>query len=66
MLKQINASGTIKPRSSVKANQFEKWERRFLPAAGIGFLILSTPKGIITHKEAIKEKIGGKLLAYVY
>lgn len=56
----------IKPRFSVKADQFEKWEKRFLPARKFGILILTTPKGIISHKEAKKQKIGGRVLAYVY
>lgn len=56
----------IKPRFSVKVDEFEKWEKRFLPAREIGLLILSTPKGIIDHKKAKQIGTGGKLLAFVY
>src|SRR3989344_1053737 len=35
---------TIKPRFAVKVDEFEKWEKRFLPAKSIGLLIVSTPK----------------------
>ncbi|MFH7882615.1 MAG: 30S ribosomal protein S8 [Candidatus Aenigmatarchaeota archaeon] len=56
----------IKPRTSVKVDEIEKFEKRFLPAREFGILILTTPKGILTHKEARKNKIGGKLLAFVY
>lgn len=56
----------IKPRYSVKVDKFEKWEKRYLPAREFGILILSTPKGVISHKKAKQLKIGGKLLAYVY
>lgn len=56
----------IKPRYSVKVDEFEKWEKRYLPAREFGLLILSTSKGIIEHKKAKQMKIGGKLLAYVY
>ena len=62
----INKCGVIKPRFSVKRDGYEKYEKRFLPAANFGFLIVSTPKGIMVHKEAIKENLGGKLLAYCY
>lgn len=31
-----------------------------------GITILSTPKGIMTHKEARKEKLGGELLCEIY
>lgn len=56
----------IKPRHSVKVGEFEKWEKRYLPAREFGLLILSTSKGVIEHKKAKQMKIGGKLLAYVY
>jgi len=56
----------IKPRFSVKVDEFEKWEKRYLPAREFGLLILTTPKGIMSHKEAKKLHTGGKLLAFVY
>lgn len=56
----------IKPRYSVKVDEFEKWEKRYLPAREFGLLILSSSKGVIEHKKAKQMKIGGKLLAYVY
>lgn len=57
---------TIKPRFAVKTDEFEKWEKRFLPARNIGLLILSTPKGVISHNKAKELNIGGRLLSYVY
>ncbi len=33
---------------------------------GLGIAILSTPKGIMTDKEARKENVGGEVLCYVY
>src|SRR3989344_2498107 len=62
----INKCGVIKPRYSVKNNEFEKFERRFLPAKDFGILLVSTPKGIMTHQDAKSKKIGGRLLAYCY
>ncbi|MBI2654668.1 30S ribosomal protein S8 [Candidatus Woesearchaeota archaeon] len=62
----INKCGVIKPRYSVKSNEFEKFERRYLPAKDIGILFVSTPRGIITHYNAKAKKTGGKLLAYCY
>jgi len=47
-------------------DDFEKWERRFLPAKNLGMLILTTSKGILNLEQARKSKIGGSLLAYVY
>lgn len=62
----INKCGVIKPRFSITINEFEKFEKRFLPAKGVGVLIISTSKGLMTHNEAIKKNMGGKLIAYCY
>ncbi len=62
----INKCGVIKPRFSVTLADFEKFEKRYLPAIGVGILIISTSKGLMTHEEAKKKKIGGRLIAYCY
>jgi small subunit ribosomal protein S8 len=56
----------IKPRYTVTVEQIEKYMRRYLPARGIGVIIVSTNKGLMTHEEAIEEKKGGCLIAYFY
>jgi len=62
----INQCGVIKPRHAVKKDEFEKFEKRYLPAKNFGILIVTTPEGIMTHREAIEKGIGGRLLAYMY
>ena len=66
LLGKINECKAIKPRFPAKYMELEKWEKRFLPAAGIGILIISTPIGVMDNNDAKKRKIGGRLLAYVY
>jgi len=66
LLGKINDCNAIRPRLFVKKNEFEKYEKRFLPAAGLGIIIISTPKGVMTHNEAIEKELGGALLAFVY
>lgn len=66
LIGNINNCGVIKPRYPVKREDLEKWESRYLPARDFGLLILTTTKGIVSHMEAKKNRIGGKLLAYVY
>ena len=66
LLGNINKCGVVKPRYNVKKSQFEKFEKRYLLARGMGILILSTPEGIMAHEDAKKKHIGGKLLAYCY
>ncbi len=66
LLGKINKVCVIKPRFSVKKDNFEKFEKRFLPAKDFGVIIVSTSKGMMTHNEAKEKKIGGKLIAYCY
>ncbi len=62
----INKCGVIKPRHAVKNDEFEKFEKRYLPAKNFGILIVTTPQGVMTHHEAKEAGIGGRLLVYVY
>ena len=66
LLGKIINCNVIKPRFSVRKDEFEKWEKRFLPAFDTGILILTTSKGVMTHKRAKEIGIGGKLLCFVY
>ncbi len=63
---KINMCSSIKPRMPIKKNEWFAIEAKYLPAVGIGILIVSTPKGVMTNEEAKKEGIGGRLLGYVY
>ena len=62
----INKCGAVKPRYPVKKDEFERFEKRYLPAKDFGIIIVSTNQGIMTHIEAKEKKIGGILLAYCY
>ena len=66
LLGNINNCGVVKPRFSVKNLEFQKFEKRYLPANGVGILIISTPEGIMTHDAAREKGLGGRLLAYCY
>ncbi len=66
LLGRINDCKAIKPRFAVKKNEFELFEKKYLPAFDVGDLIVSTPKGIVTHREAKALNTGGRLLAYIY
>jgi small subunit ribosomal protein S8 len=66
LLGRINKCGAIKPRFSVGVDEFEKWEKKFLPSRDVGILIVSTSKEVLSHKESMEKRIGGRLLAFVY
>lgn len=66
LLGRINKCGAITPRFPVKRDDIVDWEHRFLPAVGVGLLIVSTPNGVMSHAEAQNAGVGGRLLGYVY
>jgi small subunit ribosomal protein S8 len=66
LLGRINKCGAVRPRFPVKVEKFEEWEKKFLPSREVGILVVSTPKGVLSHKEAKERHMGGRLLAFVY
>ncbi len=62
----INACGPVKPRYAAGADEFETWEKRFLPARDYGTLVVTTSHGIMSHYEAREMGVGGQVIAYVY
>ena len=63
---KINTCKGIKPRYAVKRNNFEKFEKRYLPARDVGLIVVSTPKGVMTHGQAKEKGLGGRLVAFMY
>jgi ribosomal protein S8 len=69
LLGRINKCGPITPRYPLTYKDLltlPDYVRKYLPSKEIGILIISTPKGVMAHKEALKERIGGVALGYVY
>jgi small subunit ribosomal protein S8 len=66
LLGTINKVGVIKPRFNVKKTDYEKFEKRYLPAKDFGIIIVSTSKGMMTHTQAKEQGLGGKLICYCY
>lgn len=67
LLGRINKCGAVRPRFKVKADEFENWERTFLPSKDMGLLVVSTSLlGVTSQKAAKEENVGGRLLAFIY
>ena len=62
----VNKIGVITPRFNVKKDNFEKFEKRYLPAKDFGVMIVSTSKGLMTHIQAKEKGLGGRLICYCY
>ncbi len=63
---KLNMCRAVKPRYSTDVSNIDKYLRRFLPSRNFGSLIISTSKGLMTHQDAVANKIGGSLIAYFY
>jgi len=63
---RMNECKAVKPRYAVKKTEFEKYEKRYLPARDVGLIIVSTSKGLMTHTEAKSKGLGGRLIVFMY
>lgn len=63
---KLNECRAIKPRRFTGFENIEKYLRRYLPSRKFGHLLISTNKGLIDQHEALGNKIGGALIAYMY
>ena len=66
LLGKVNDCNSIRPRHFVRKGGYERLEKRYLPALGMGFLIVSTNQGVIMHTDAREKGLGGTLLAFIY
>ncbi len=62
----MNFCMAVKPRYLVRSDQIDKYVRRYLPGRGIGIVVISTNKGLMTHQTANDKKLGGSIIAYFY
>jgi len=63
---RLNACRAIKPRYLVKAREVDKYVRRYLPARGMGVIVISTSQGLMTHQTSTEKNLGGSIIAYFY
>lgn len=65
-IKDLNYIMAIKPRYTVPVKKIDYYVRRYLPAKNFGFVVVSTNQGLMDHKKAENENLGGCLIAYMY
>ncbi|XP_078174423.1 small ribosomal subunit protein uS8my-like [Carex rostrata] len=53
-------------RQDLMAKEIEKYRRRMLPTQQWGYVVLTTPNGVLDHEEAIKQNVGGQVLGYFH
>jgi ribosomal protein S8 len=64
---KLNAA-TYQPNQDIQSvlQNLNRYVKRYLPAKGIGLVVISTSEGLMTHSTAQDKNIGGSLNAYLY
>jgi len=63
---KVNECRAVKPRYYAGVADIDKYLRRFIPSRNFGSLIISTNKGLMEHKDAVTNNLGGSVIAYFY
>lgn len=66
LLGRINDCRALTYRQDIKANNIETYTKNKLPTRQWGYVVISTPSGLMDHEEAIRQNIGGQVLGYFY
>lgn len=66
LIGKLNDCGVVKPRFAIRLDDFEKFEKSYLPARDFGLLIVSTNQGLMTHVQAKEKHLGGRLISFCY
>ncbi|CAA0814650.1 40S ribosomal protein S15a-5 [Striga hermonthica] len=66
LLGRVNDCRAITYRQDVKAQYIENYKTRALPTRQWGYVVITTPNGVLDHEEAIRQNVGGQVLGYFY
>lgn len=66
LLGRINDCRALTYRQDIKANNIETYTKNKLPTRQWGYVVISTPSGLMDHEEAIRQNMGGQVLGYFY
>ncbi|KAK9184693.1 hypothetical protein WN943_025050 [Citrus x changshan-huyou] len=57
-----NFASTFVKGEDVKAREIEGYTVRALPTRQWGYVVLTTPDGVLDHEEALRRTVGGQVL----
>ncbi|KAF0917570.1 hypothetical protein E2562_020945 [Oryza meyeriana var. granulata] len=49
-------------RQDIRAKEIEQYRIRMLPTRQWGYVVITTPNGVLDHEEAIRQNVGGQVL----
>ncbi|RCV23409.1 hypothetical protein SETIT_5G003900v2 [Setaria italica] len=53
-------------RQDLRAKEIEQYRVRMLPTRQWGYVVITTPNGVLDHEEAIRQNVGGQVLGYFH
>ncbi|KAL5999877.1 Small ribosomal subunit protein uS8my [Asimina triloba] len=59
---RINDAKALTFRQDLKARYIEEYRIRTLPTQQWGYVVITTPNGVLDHEEAIKQNVGGQFM----
>ncbi|KAM1952480.1 hypothetical protein ACFX15_006949 [Malus domestica] len=63
---RVNDCKALTYRQDVKARDIEEYKMQKLPTRQWGYVVITTPEGVLDHKEAVKRNVGGQVLGYFH
>ncbi|KAL9275622.1 Small ribosomal subunit protein uS8my-like protein [Drosera capensis] len=66
LLGRVNDCKALTYRQELKAKDIEKYKLRMLPTKQWGYVVVTTPNGVLDHEEVLRQNVGGQVLGYFY
>ncbi|RZC76108.1 hypothetical protein C5167_000291 [Papaver somniferum] len=63
---RIKECKVLMHRQDIKAKDIEEYKTRNLPTRQWGYVVISTPNGVLDHEQAIEQKVGGQVIGYFH
>ncbi|ERN15440.1 hypothetical protein AMTRI_Chr05g59340 [Amborella trichopoda] len=63
---RINDCKALTYRQDLKAKDIEHYRLRMLPTRQWGYVVVTTPNGLLDHEEAMRQNVGGQVLGYFH
>ncbi|XP_044464551.1 40S ribosomal protein S15a-5 [Mangifera indica] len=66
LLGRVKDCRALTYRQDIKAKDIENYTTRTLPTRQWGYVVITTPDGVLDHEEAQRRNVGGQVLGYFH
>ncbi|CAM8985525.1 hypothetical protein QQ045_006134 [Rhodiola kirilowii] len=63
---RVNDCKALTYRQDLKARDIETYKTRALPTRQWGYVVITTPNGVLDHEEAMRQNVGGQVVGYFH